>query len=470
MGIDRPDVSITGMGNGMNWWQRVLQSWRPGPLVVDTSDGDRGRDNSRYSPERYGDYAATNTAVYACSNIRAKNLAKLPLRLYKRTTNGDRIEVTSGRLYDLLGSVNPYWTFSRLMRMTELSLCSYGQAFWILETGKVGRTAAQTPPVELWWAHPAKMKVVPHATEYIKGYVYEDNGSTMFFDKSDVIWLKYDNPQDEFSGLSPISAARMAIDTASGAMRSNRAIFDAGMQMSGVIGPADKSQSLTREQAEQLGQMLERRFRGADKAHRVAVLSQPVAFTNLSLTPKDAEFLGLMQWGMREVCTVFGIPPELIGDHEHATYSNIEQAAKALWTDTLIPEASFIADELTEQLVPLFGNEADTIEFDTSDIETLQEDRTEIIDQITKLVGVGVPLNRVLQELAPRFLPKGKDGYAWGDAAWLNTTVFSPVSEETMKGLEAAPPPTVLPSSEVSTPPELPPPTASVTETTPRPK
>jgi len=292
----------------------------------------------------------------------------------------------------------------------------------------------------------------------------------MFFDKADVIWLKYDNPQDEFSGLSRISAARMAIDTASGAIRSNRAIFDAGMQMSGVIGPADKSQSLTREQAEQLGQMLERRFRGADKAHRVAVLSQPVAFTNLSLTPKDAEFLGLMQWGMREVCTVFGIPPELIGDHEHATYSNIEQAAKALWTDALIPEASFIADELTEQLVPLFGNEADSIEFDTSDIETLQEDRTEIIDQITKLVGVGVPLNRVLQELAPRFLPKGKDGYAWGDAAWLNTTVFSPVSEETMKGLEAAPPPTVLPSSEVTTPPVLPAPTASVTETTPRPK
>ena len=64
-----------------------------------------------------------------------------------------------------------------------------------------------------------------------------------------------------------------------------------------------------------------------------------------------------------------------------------------------------------------------------------------------------MPLNRALQELAPRFLPPGKTGYAWGDAAWLNTTVFSPVTEETMAGLAKAPPPTALPSTEVSTTP-----------------
>jgi phage portal protein BeeE len=297
------------------------------------------------------------------------------------------------------------------------------------------------------------MRVVPDAGAYIKGYIYEDGGRTMAFDASDVIWLKYDNPQDEYSGLSPIASARLAIDTSYGAMRSNRAIFEGGMQMAGVLGPADKSQALSREQAEGLAQMLERRFRGADKAHRVAVMTQPVSFQSLTLTPKDAEFLGLMQWGLREVAMVYGVPPELIGDHEHATYSNVEQAAKALWTDTLIPEASFIADELQEQLLPLFGNEADEIEFDYGDIDTLQEDRAALIDQVVKLVGVGVPLNRALQELAPRFLPPGESGFAWGDAAWINTTVMSPVTADTMAALNAAPTPPVLPSMEVSTPP-----------------
>jgi len=228
--------------------------------------------------------------------------------------------------------------------------------------------------------------------------------------------------------LSPIASARLAIDTAAGAMRSNRQIFDSGMMLSGVIGPADKTSSLTRDQAEQLSQMLERRFKGADKAHRTAVLTQPISFTPMNLTPKDAEFLSLMSYGVREVCTVYGVAPQLIGDQTHSTYSNYEQAAKALWTDTLLPEARFLADEITEQLVPLFGTEADEVEFDASDIETLQEDRAEVIDQVVKLVGVGVPLNRALQELAPRFLPPGKTGYAWGDAAWLPATLV-PVSD-----------------------------------------
>jgi len=136
---------------------------------------------------------------------------------------------------------------------------------------------------------------------------------------------------------------------------------------------------------------------------------------------------------------VFGVPPELIGDHEHATYSNIESAMKSLWTDTLIPEASMIADELTEQLVPLFGNEADEVEFDLSDIETLQEDRSEVIDQVVKLVGVGVPLNRALQELAPRFLPPEGDGFPWGNAAWLPSGL-TPVTGDPLDNPPPLPP------------------------------
>jgi HK97 family phage portal protein len=408
-----------------------------------------GRDSERYSPEAYGHYVATNTAVYACSNLRAKNLAKLPIRIYKRAANGERVEVQSGRLFDLLQSVNPHWTFRRLIRMTEMTLTAYGQCFWILENG-VNAPITTVPPKEIWWAHPSKMRVVPHPEQYVSGFIYEDGATKIPFAANEVIWFRYDNPADEYAGLSPIAAARQAIETAHGAIASNRAVFTNGMQLSGVMGPADKTQNLSREQAETLAMLLERRFRGAEKAHRVAVLTQPVAFTPMSLTPKDVEFLGMMKWGMREVCTVFGVPPELVGDHEHATYSNIESAMKSLWTDTLIPEASMIADELTEQLVPLFGKEADEVEFDLSDIETLQEDRGEVIEQVVKLVGVGVPLNRALQELAPRFLPPEGQGFPWGDAAWMNTTVMSPVTEETMAALTAAPTPPILPSMEVS--------------------
>ena len=418
----------------MNWLQRTAaRAFRLGPAIAGI-DVAFGVDSDRWSPSAHGRYVAASAPVHACVTLRARNLSRLRLRLYKRATNGDRVEVTSGRMYDLLRSVNPHWTFKRLIRMTEMSLCLHGQAFWVLENGQQGRTARQAPPREIWWADPSKMRPIPDADRWISGFEYDDGLSGVVrFPPEDVVWFRLDNPNDQYAGLSPLAAARLAVDTAAGAMRSNKAIFEGGLQLAGIVGPADKTQSLTREQAEGLSSMLERRFKGADKAHRMAVLTQPVTFTSLSLTPKDAEFLGLMKWSLREVATVFGVPPELIGDHEHATFSNVEQAAKALWTDTLIPQATMLADEITEQLVKLFPNEADEVEFDLSDIETLQEDRTEIIDQAAKLVGIGVPLNRVLQEIAPRFLPRDGTGYSWGDVAWMSATMV-PVD-----GLPAAP-------------------------------
>ncbi|MFZ4600757.1 MAG: phage portal protein, partial [Terrimicrobiaceae bacterium] len=119
----------------MRWRDRIAKAFRLGPATVDTFETTYGHDQERYAPAAYGDYPATNAAVFACSNIRAKNLAKLHLKIYKRATNGERVEVTSGRLYDLMRSVNGYWTFRRLIRMTEMSLCTYGQAFWVLENG-----------------------------------------------------------------------------------------------------------------------------------------------------------------------------------------------------------------------------------------------------------------------------------------------------------------------------------------------
>ena len=66
-------------------------------------------------------------------------------------------------------------------------------------------------------------------------------------------------------------------------------------------------------------------------------------------------------------------------------------------------------------------------------------DRTEIIDQAVKLVGIGVPLNRVLQEIAPRFLPPDGTGYAWGDVAWMPATMV-PVDGQAAAPAPAAPP------------------------------
>ena len=392
----------------MRWIDRLqsaIKAFRLGPAVVEPADTYWGKDPEPFAPPVYGDYIATSSSVYACANLRARNLASLPLRAYRN----DGTEVTDGPFIDLIKRVNPHWTYTRLMQMTELSLCLWGASFWILERGPSGKGV----PTEIWWARPDRMRCIPDEKNYIAGWIYEWDNERLYFRPDEVVWSRYPNPLDEFAGLSPIAATRLAIDTARGALQSNHGIFKNGLQMAGVVTPNDNETIWSTEQVKALGDSLERRFKGADKAHRVAVLGQSASFKTIGVSPKDAQFIELMKWTRSDVASVYAVPPELLGDHEHATYSNIEQAYKSFWTDCLIPEAALLAADITEQLCVLFPG-VDYVEFDTTHISALQPDKASLADQATKWVAMGVPLNKVLAEIAPSMLPD-EGGWTWGD-------------------------------------------------------
>jgi len=365
----------------------------------------------------YGDYVVTSNAVYTCVTLRAELLASLPLRLYRVTQSGQQTEITGGDLGTLLASPNPWWTQSRLLSMTEMSLGLWGKAFWFLERGASGKGRARA----IYWARGDCVTVVPDATGYVREFVYRPTwgAAELHFSPAETLWLRYPNPLDEFDGLSPMRAARLAADTASAAMKSNKAIFDNGMQPGGFILPP-AGQTWTREQAEQLEQSLSQRFRGQDKRHRWAVLRTELNMQPAPVSPKDAEFLGAMGWALEDVCRAYKVPLDLIGGQR--TYENVNAAMKALWTQCILPEADFIASEITLQLLPIFGG-VDLAEFDHSKIDVLQEDRSEIVQQMQTLHAMGVPLNALLSEFQPTLLPDS-GAYPWGDVWWAPVSVM----------------------------------------------
>lgn len=394
----------------MRWIDRIqtaIKAFRLGPAVVEPADRYFGTDPETYGPTVYGDYLVQSSTVYACANLKARNIASLPIRFYSGP-HGNQKEITNGPIVDLLRFVNPHWTYQRLMQMTQLSMDTWGEAFWVLTKNSRGI------PTEIWWAKPDRMRIVPHPENYIEGYIYDWNGQRIAFSADEVIWFRYPNPLDEYTGLSPISSARLAIDTGVSALRSNANIFKNGVQLAGVLSPMDKDATWQREQVDALREMLDRRFRGVDKAHRIAILGQSAMFSPMSISPKDAQFMELMTWTRSDIAMVFQVPPELIGDHSHATYSNINQAYKGFWTDCLVPQANMIAGELTEQLLRHFPG-VDKCVLDYSSVTALQQDANEISEQAMRWWQMGVPLNKILHELAPNLLPEENGKYAWGD-------------------------------------------------------
>jgi HK97 family phage portal protein len=254
---------------------------------------------------------------------------------------------------------------------------------------------------------------VPHATEYVARFDYEpvSGQQAIPFKPSETIWFRYPNPLDEYSGLSPLAAARLAADTQSAAMKQNFNLFTNGISMGGLVTP--NNGHMQPEAAKEIKTQLQDRAKGVANAHRWLVLLHDAKFQPMTLSPRDAEFVGLHKLTLEDICRPYGIPLDLVGGQR--TYENLDAAIKLMWTDTIIPEAGFLADEITEQLLPMFGSSGERVDvasFDSSGVEVLQEDEQAkwTIAQ-GQLTSGAITINewRTEQKL---------DTVQWGDVWW----------------------------------------------------
>lgn len=427
--------------NTREWLRVQLRAFVLGPGVVDPWDAVWGRDSDTYQPKEYGEYLATSNGVYACSTLRAELLSSLPLKVQRVKEGGNVVDVDRGPLVELLQKVNPFWTQNRLMQMTELSLCLWGEAFWFLERGESGAI----PPREIWWGRPDRVRVVAHPEDYISGFVYQPATSmdALVFEPGEVIWFRLPNPLDEYRGLSPLAAARLAADVSGAAMKSNYNLFEQGMQLGGVIQP-EKDRIWSEEQAANIADLVNRRFRGVDKAHRWAIFRNRVEFQEAGISPRDAEFLGALKWSLEDICRAYKVPLDLLGGQR--SYENLDAALKAVWAHAIIPEGRFIATELVEQLLPMFPGQADLAAFDSSGVEVLQEAEGERWGRAKEQIEKGaITINEWRDG-------QGLEDVDWGDVWWASRTLM-PVEDGEVE-LAVLP---MLPAVEEEAPPQSPP-------------
>ena len=386
-------------------------------------------------PELYLKYMRTSNVVFACATMRANLLAGLPLKAYKlgaesrgrvrsvrepqdryglpplvRVSDAqDVTELDGGGLVDLLRRVNRWWTPRRLVHMTELSLCLSGQAFWQLDRGEKGTK----PPTDIYYLKHTRLAPKKDATKIIGGWTLDPHTKgAQALAADEVVWVRFPDPADpDYGALPPLAAARLGADTYAAAMKSNWAIFANGLAPGGFVLPPE-GQQWNEEQLDEAQEAWTRKLRGVEKRHRWLFMPEPYTIKENSLTPRDAEFLGGLDFSVEDVARAYGLPIELVGGSRR-TYQNLENAMRAVWMFTLEPEASMLAAELTEQLVPMFGGEADFVAFDLSDVTALQEDEAKRWARVREQLAAG---SLTINEWRAG---EGLDPVPWGDVAWL---------------------------------------------------
>jgi len=340
-----------------------------------------GGGRARWTPR---DYAALtregytkNAIVHRAVRLIAESIGGLTFVLYE----GDA-ERSAHPLLDLVRRPNPRQDGAAFLDAVASHLLLAGNAY-IEAVALPGDTVR-----EFYALRPDRMKVVPGPDGWPLAYEYTVGGNTVRFDQAapqpPILQLSLFNPLDDYYGLSPLEAAASAVDLHNAAARWNKALLDNAARPSGaLVYEGEGGATLSEPQFERLKAELERQYQGTANAGRPLVLEGGLDWKQMSLTPKDMDFLEAKHAAAREIALAFGVPPMLLAIPGDNTYSNYQEANRVFWRQTVLPLAGRIATALTQWLAPSFGADL-VLAADTDRIEALSADRAALWQRVSQ--------------------------------------------------------------------------------------
>jgi HK97 family phage portal protein len=356
-------------------------------ITVDRFDAVDGI-GAEWSPAKYGDYYATSSAVHAAVRTRADAVGRPELRVERQVeSEGVRtwnVVDSTHPLQRLIDRPNGSWSQAELVRAIESNLLLWGSAFVGVEKDASGAIS------ELWPLRPDRMRVIPDARKYVRGFVYEHAGERVAYLPEEMVWFKQFNPLEEFAGLSSVAPARLSVDMGFEAQRFNRNFFANSATPGDVAITSEENP--TDEEVSAFYSRWDSRFKGSSRSHRLILLGRGMDAKRLGLTQRDMEFSKALEWSVEEVSRAFGVPTVFLGELENATLSNVSTFERFLWRNTIVPELKLIEDSLNRSLIPAFG--LSTYEyrfkFDISSVEALKDSEDSQVAREVSLVNAGV--------------------------------------------------------------------------------
>ena len=265
------------------------------------------------------------STVYACVRVIAETVASLPLHLYEETTDGSQ-KAAKHPLYRLLhDEPNPEMT-SFVFRETLLShMLLWGNAYCQIVRNGRGQITALYPLL------PDRMEVDRDKNGGLI-YIYTTtDGKRMPVHPVNILHI----PGMGFDGIvgySPIAMEKNAIGLGMAAEEYGSRFFSNGATPSGVLTHPN-----TVKNPAALRQSWNAAYGGNANAGRVAILEEGLKFERISMPNNEAQFLETRKFQVSEICRIFRVPPHLVGDLEHATFSNIEHQSISFGVHTIRP-------------------------------------------------------------------------------------------------------------------------------------
>jgi HK97 family phage portal protein len=327
------------------------------------------------SPRNYENFSKEAyqkcVVAFRCIKLISLNATKIPIILYKKTSDGNE-EVLSHEILDLLSKPNPLNGYETLIENVFGYFNISGNSFL-----RAVRPGPNRPPRELVTLRPDRIKINPGAGMIPSQYIHkiglndEEIYPVDLMGRSDVMHMRSFNPLDDYYGMSPVEAASLSIDQQNASNRWNLSLLKNESRPSGVIKITqdDKNSGrLSPEQRESLQKKLEDRWSGTSNAGRPVILQGGMEWQQTGLSPRDMDFYNSNKVSKSDVAIAFGVPGQMVGVEGSQTFANYEQAVMSFYDDTVIPQFRIFVGYLNRWLVPMFGDQSIFLGYDEDKI------------------------------------------------------------------------------------------------------
>lgn len=293
---------------------------------------------------------AAHHMVYSCVFAYAETLAALPRRVFYQEPGGPAEPVYGHDLNRLLeqpgGPPNePNGTGDDGHEF----FADLATSIMIGGEGPVEKVwnAFHTKPVRLFMMRPDCFGPIVDPRHGLVGYQYVTGGQAVGYDRDEVIFYKLPNPTNEWRGLSPLSAARLAVEPDIKAAQFNQKFIENGAMPFGVIST---EQDLLDREKKEVRSEWRAVHAGINRAGFVAVLDKGMTFNGKTMNHADMQWLEGRRFNESAVQNIYHCPDCVVAKGGSANRSTAEVEFRFWVMGPFLSLVSRIEHKLTWEL------------------------------------------------------------------------------------------------------------------------
>jgi len=285
--------------------------------------------------------AMSLSGIYAGVRVYADSISCLPIDIVNESRGGKKKDFNHPN-YKLL-SIQPNFLMTSYTWRSIIVpyILLWGNSYNVIEWEKGGAYR----PKAIMPIHPSNVIDIKIEKGALMYYIQLDDGTKMKIDQSSML---------HFRGLGNNVVGKSVLDYAADCLGGAKAteifgnkFYENGANPSGVLST---DVVLDKNSYKNIKSSWDKVHSGVNNSNKTAILEQGLKYTQLSIPQDAAQFLETKRFSIEDQARWMKLPPHMIQDLSHATYTNIDAQDLNLVKHSILPLVKNIEQEIDRKL------------------------------------------------------------------------------------------------------------------------